>query len=152
MTRATVVKMIGGGALVLALGFGGGAAIATGPLLSAPTGLSADTNIDTEPMPAPTYGVNRSGETFGSASASRTPDEEPDLIEAVATNGKAGYIRRGELEAVDGTAAMLTFASPEDALAWQAGTDGEEFSIPVYLEDGATVIGSFVITSAVPPR
>ncbi|MEJ1089484.1 hypothetical protein WDU99_14300 [Microbacterium sp. Mu-80] len=143
------VKTVGVGVLVLALGVVGGAAVAAVPALFAPANVSGG-DIETTPMPAPTYGVNTRGESFGSSADARTPAEEPDLIRAEARNGKVGYVRRTELEAADGTAAMKTFGSPDDALAWQRKNAGADVSIPVYLEDGVTVIGDFLVTADLP--
>lgn len=152
MNRIAVVKTACIGALVLTLGIAGGAAVAAVPGLFAPRGLSAGDGVATAPMPAPTYDVNSRGESFGSAADARTPAEEPDLIQAEARNGKLGYLRKSDLEAVDGTAAMKTFKSPQDALAWQAENAGKESVLPVYLEDGVTVIGDFLVTSGKPQR
>jgi len=148
--HTTIGKVVAGTTLALALGVLGGAAVAAGPVLFSPQGLSAELGIETAPMPEPTYSVNSSGETFGSATEARSPKEEPALIQAEATNGKAGYVRKAELDAVNGADAMDSFKSPEDALAWQTANQGKEFTIPVYLQDGVTVIGEFLVTNEQP--
>lgn len=79
--------------------------------------------------------VNAQGETYGVWG----DDAEPDLIAAIATNGREGYVRRTELDAVTG----VNPSTPAEALAWQDAHAGETFSIPVYESDGETVIGSF---------
>lgn len=132
---------------VLVAGIGGGVAIAQVPVLLAPAGLGS---ADAQPAPIPTYATNARGLTYGSAADAISPDAEPDLIRAEATNGRLGYVRKTELDAVDGTAAMAGFSSPEDALAWQADNAGREFTVAVYLEDGTTVIGEFVVTAGAP--
>jgi hypothetical protein len=147
MSRSTAMKAIGVGALALALGFAGGAAIAVGPTLLTPAGLTAEKGVDAKPMPSPSYPTNAHGESFGSIKDARSPQEEPELIQAVATNGETGYVRKSELDAVNGTSAMATFKSPEEALAWQAENLGKSFAVPVYLQDGKTVVGEFVVTS-----
>ena len=76
--------------------------------------------------------MNQSGETYGSALFS---PEEPDLVAAVATNGLEGYVRRADLEGP-------VPASPEEALASQ---EDLPTSIPVYKEDGETIIGMFAL-------
>ncbi len=63
----------------------------------------------------------------------------------MATNGEEGYVYRQDLEDADGTTAMKSFKSPEDALAWQEAHAGEVVSIPVYEADGKTNIGEFEV-------
>jgi hypothetical protein len=55
---------------------------------------------------------------------------------------------RTELEDADGTAAIKTFKSPEEALAWQEVRLGKDFAIPVYDVSGMAVVGEFVISNA----
>lgn len=86
-------------------------------------------------------GTNADGETFGSI----VGGESPDLVAVVATNGREGYVRRAELEEVDGTTAARSFRSPADALAWQRERAGKSTTIAVYASDGRTVLGDFVI-------
>jgi hypothetical protein len=88
------------------------------------------------------WGVNEAGETFGNY---KEDAGEADLMSATASNGERGYIRKTELDFVDGTTAMEGFTSPGDALEWQEATAGKSYSIPVYESDGVTVIGEFVI-------
>jgi hypothetical protein len=66
-------------------------------------------------------------------------------LAVLATNGTPGYVYRTELEEADGTAAMTTFKSPADALAWQEARQGKSISVPVYDTTGKTVVGEFVI-------
>lgn len=125
------------------LGFGVSAvAASTAIQLSAPNGLSAaDSGYASAPMGEPDYAVNASGETYGSALLARSSDEEPDLIQAVTTDGIEGYVRKSELDAVNGSRVK----SPEEALAWQAGVEGKTFHVPVYAVDGKTVLGQFEV-------
>lgn len=60
----------------------------------------------------------------------------PDLIEAIATNGKVGYIRATDYAAV--TAA----GDPQSVAA------RPRLTIPVYGKDGTTKIGSFTVAGA----
>jgi len=122
---------------------GAGAAVAV-PDLVASTGVSSVPGGPPEQLPAPTYAVNTNGDTYGSAADSDAPGNEPDLIRAVATNGKEGYVKKTELEEADGTAASRGFTSPEDALRWQEANRGDRY-VPVYEVDGETVIGEFLI-------
>jgi hypothetical protein len=75
----------------------------------------------------------------------------PDLIQAYATNGNLGYVRRDELKAADGGNAK----SPAEAVAWMKiliarAAAGTPVTIPVYTLDGKTVIGKFAILPANP--
>lgn len=82
---------------------------------------------------------NRDGETygkmpimpFGQVNFSRIPD----LVEAVATNGKAGYVYESELSG-------HRPKNPQQAVA--IDNQGPR-TIPVYSKDGTTKIGEFVI-------
>lgn len=150
MKRKMKLVALGGAVLAVAgLGLGAGAAAGVAPMLFAPLGLSTDTR--TQPMPAPEYAENESGLTFGSAAEAASPDQEPDLIAAMATNGREGYVRKSDLDEANGSAAAAGFSSPEEALAWQAEQDalaergGGDRTIPVYAQDGFTVIGEFLI-------
>jgi hypothetical protein len=73
----------------------------------------------------------------------------PDLVQAYATNGKAGYVRRDELKTADGGDAK----SPAEAAARMktiiaGAAAGTPVTVPVYTLDGKTVIGQFAITPA----
>lgn len=87
------------------------------------------------------WGVNANGQTFGVANDSG----EPDLIAVQTSEGRDGYVFAEELAEANGTAAAEEFESPEDALRWQEERQGKTISVPVYLSDGETVIGEFII-------
>lgn len=82
------------------------------------------------------YPVNTNGETYGPT----LPDEnakEPDLILAVGEGDILGYIK-----ATDTTDNVT---SPEEALAYMEWVKKQDcISIPLYMQDGETVIGKFV--------
>ena len=61
----------------------------------------------------------------------------PDLIAAIATNGKTGYVYARDLEQPAPT--TLQLGTPP----------GETRTIPVYTSDGHTEIGQFLIGSPV---
>jgi hypothetical protein len=82
---------------------------------------------------------NADGLTFGSATDAKTPADEPDLILAVATNGRLGYARRADLQPV-------APKSPAEALATQARMAGAVQQISVYEADAKTRIGVFIIS------
>lgn len=87
------------------------------------------------------YDRNSHGLSYGSAANARTPDEEPDLIRVVATNGREGYVTKVSLD----EAAGANVNSPAEALAWQESHQGTDDVIPVFESDGTTRIGTFVI-------
>lgn len=90
------------------------------------------------------WAVNAEGDTYGAQNETGSPD----MIAVIATNGTKGYVYRTELEDANGTAAIKTFKSPAEALAWQESRMGKEFTIPVYDVTGKTVVGEFVISYA----
>jgi|SRR6478735_10048275 len=138
--------------IVIGCLFGGlvaGSAIAVGPTILAPVGLSARGEVVAAPMPSPSYSANDEGLTYGSALDAPSPETEPDLIQAVSDDGTEGYVLKTDLDDADGTAAAASFTSPEDAVKWQARRALETVTIPVYAVDGRTVIGKFTV--AAPP-
>lgn len=74
--------------------------------------------------------VNAAGQTYGSGWLN------PDLIDAVGIDGVHGYVLESELDAVGRK------SSPEDTLTNVPTT------IPLYAEDGITVIGAFRVGSS----
>ena len=82
--------------------------------------------------------VNARGETYGSEAYGANPD----LISAVATNGREGYIRRTDLDAATGPEP----SSPPEAIARQDSREPGSTYIPVFESDGVTVIGQFEIS------
>lgn len=93
-------------------------------------------------VPSPTggryaYPVNERGQSFGPEIYARTPDEAPDLILAVGTNGDEGYVRQSDLRG-------LQPKSLDDVASINAqAAQGRD--IPLYAENGTTVIGKFHI-------
>ena len=94
------------------------------------------TFLDAEPVP---LAVNDRGQTYGSSGAG----EEPNLIAVVATNGRQGYVDAHEL--ADATGSSQSFSSPDEALRWQEERAGRAVVVPVYLSDGVTRVGDFVV-------
>lgn len=133
---------------ILAFGLGVGGAAAVVAVIHTPTGVSVAPGVDAVPIPAPTYSMNAAGLTFGSAAQAANPGQEPDLIQATATNGVHGYVFKNDLEDADGTTAQKAFKTPEDALKWQATEGQVDHSVPVYLVDGKTQVGVFVVEGA----
>jgi hypothetical protein len=127
---------------------GGSAAVA-----GVPSFLSSGTVTDDQGVvavkPDPHYKKNAKGLTYGSSADALTPDSSPDLIAAVATNGREGYVRREDLDDANGTTAAKSFKSPEDALRWQASRDKSDKLLKVYDQEGKEVIGNFIVFGGV---
>ncbi len=88
------------------------------------------------------YPVNARGETYGPAGFEKWLGE-PDLELAIGSGGAEGYIRRSELDEATGAGRVH---SPEEAIAWTEYVRNRgPVEIPVYREDGETVVDRFVI-------
>lgn len=81
----------------------------------------------------PPLRANEFGQTYG------IDTYEPDLVAVVATNGKEGYVYRGELEQADDI--LLSITDPEES--GRALDHQKPVMINVYLKDGRTIIGKF---------
>lgn len=115
----------------------------------APTGQSTGSTSESNVSP---YPANAAGETYGSAADAATSQEEPDLIQAVgATNTGnivTGYVRKSELNAATGA----DVRTPAEAVSYSsARTHDGATTIPLYTEDGQTIIGHFTIPAYTPP-
>ncbi len=87
------------------------------------------------------YPVNGLGETYGPAGYEMWLGE-PDLVLALGKNGTHGYLRWSEVEEVTGG----NVRTPEEAIAWNEYVkERGPVEIPVYREDGETVVDWFVI-------
>jgi len=131
MTRSPVIRnvLIAAAVIVgLAVGVLGGIALANDS--GSPSAPARDTVTN--------YPKNGQGLTYGSDSHAKSPQDEPDLILATATNGQDGYVLRTDLE-------EPMPATPQEALKRQAAQAGKDRVIPVYQLDGTTQIGVFVI-------
>jgi hypothetical protein len=99
------------------------------------------------------FPTNTNGQTYGSAGhlppGLITPGEEPDLILATGrplhwTGYVTGYILRSQLDAVDGA----DVTNPAQEVAWteaHTGPNSTAVSIPLYAQDGTTVIGTAAV-------
>jgi len=83
------------------------------------------------------YKVNVHGKSYGSIFDSKSPTQEPDLIQAIGINGKTGYVRNEDLN-------PPLPKNPQEALAQQKAAETPK-RIPVYAEDGVTVIDTFIV-------
>lgn len=101
-----------------------------------------DDEVDVEDCPraatAPPYPVNENGMSYGSGAAIDADDPGPDLIAAYGTNGRCGFVRASDRQ-------QDLPPSPEEALASMADLDPDGRDIPLYAQDGVTVIGRFHI-------
>lgn len=139
---ATTAIVIGCGVT----GLLGGAAVAiAAPQLLSPVGVSPAPDSTGVPKPAPTYPTNAAGQTYGSAADSNSPENEPDLILVVASNGHEGHASKTALSAAEGTG----FTSIADAIAWSEGEGQKDHIVPVYTSDGKTQVGEFIVYGSV---
>jgi hypothetical protein len=120
------VVAAGIGFIASALGFG----FAMLPLDS-PTSNQGQTNEAS--FPYGQSGVNSRGDTYGPLVSY---DDPPDLFEAAATNGNIGYVRWTE---------FWEEMKPSDSLAEALAYVPVDRFIPVYAEDGTTIIGKYLI-------
>ena len=89
------------------------------------------------------YPVNDRGETYGPGGRYTDWLGQPDLELALGKNGVEGYIRQSELDKATGVDQVH---SPEEAIAWTEYVQQRGLvEIPVYKEDGETVVDWFVI-------
>ena len=90
------------------------------------------------------YPVNDRGETYGPGGRYADWLGRPDLELAMGKNGVEGYIRRSEADEVSGGSVR----TPEEAVAWNEYVRRRgPVEIPVYREDGETVVDWFVISA-----
>ena len=87
---------------------------------------------------APPYPVNENGLSYGSGAGVDEHDPGPDLVAAIGTNGRCGFVRASDRDEEPP-------ADPEEALAHMADLDPDGRDIPLYAQDGVTVIGTFHI-------
>jgi hypothetical protein len=98
---------------------------------------------------APPYPVNENGMSYGSGAAIDEDDPGPDLVAAHGTNGRCGFVRASDRQ-------QELPRNPEEAAAYMADLDPAGWDVPLYAQDGVTVIGRFhigpgrVLTSGAP--
>lgn len=98
----------------------------TNPLnYTAPAARSVPSEVKVE------SGVNSRGQTYGRGD---TRAESPDLVAAIATNGRVGYIKSEALN-------EKKPSSPAEAV--RQSQSGNAPTVPVYDKDGTSVIGQF---------
>lgn len=134
---ATVVAS----AAVIGTLVGGAVGAVAVPGLLAPAGVASAPNAAPAATADPDYPVNESGQTYGSALNATAPENEPDLILVAASNGANGYARKTDLAAAEGTG----FTTIEEAVKWSEGDGRNDHKVPVYLSDGKTQVGEFIV-------
>jgi hypothetical protein len=88
----------------------------------------------------PPYPLNDRGMTYGSGAGIDEDDPGPDLLAAYGTNGRCGFIRSADRERDQPR-------NPQEAVDYMADLDPDGYDIPLYAQDGVTVIGRFHIDS-----
>lgn len=88
---------------------------------------------------SPDYPVNVNGQTYGSDLYAST-ETEPDLVSAVGVKGTLGYVLSKDLYD-DGV------NTPEEAVAYEKKHASKSRMIPLYAQDGKTIIGQFEISA-----
>lgn len=129
------------GVAAVALGFAGGVRLEhvvsgnSAPVVRAidPAAHTEETAYDECPrLPAePPYPVNDNGMTYGSGAGVDAEDPGPDLVSAYGTDGRCGFVRAADRP------------QPERTLAGALAATPEQREIPLYAQDGVTVIGVF---------
>jgi hypothetical protein len=91
------------------------------------------------------WGVNANGQTYGVSNQQGTPD----LIAVVVDQGKTqGYVEQRELNCASGG----DVKSLSEAATWNETSKNRNITIPVYENDGVTIIGTFTVGSATGPN
>lgn len=126
----------------------GSAALAAGLIAgmvgTAVASSDSDGHLAAPAGPATTnWPMNASGFSYGSGLNATSPSDEPDFIQAYATNGQLGYVKRGDVS-------PAAPSSPQEALRQQAALSPGDQSVPVYKVDGITQIGVFIIQHGPP--
>jgi hypothetical protein len=128
------------GASAAVMGFavvGGVTAIATGSLTNGDQ-VVIHQLPGTAQSATPGWPTNANGQTYGSLLKSTSSATDPDLVQVIATNSEAGYVYSSQLN-------QAAPSSPAAAVAQQAANTTGQF-IPVYAQDGTTVIGQFEVS------
>ncbi|MCQ4638421.1 hypothetical protein NE619_16950 [Anaerovorax odorimutans] len=106
------------------------------------SGIFAYGNNRVETPEKSNYPTNENGASYGVAPDAAGEKEEPDLIAAVGENDVKGYVKKSDLDN-DGDV-----KTPEEALKRQKELEKKEYiSIPLYKNNGKTVIGEFRLST-----
>lgn len=124
-----------GGGLVAGVVIGASLLGATILPSASETPVSQATVVPADGVVPGSTGENAAGQTFGPATDAAFTDG-PDLIEALATNGLIGYVS---------ATALADATGPAPSLAEALASKSEPIELPVYLADGKTEIGVFLV-------
>lgn len=94
-------------------------------------------SVNTRSAVAADIAVNQNGEIYGSELFLEQVGIEPDLILAIGENDVVGYVRAADLDGVAAT-------SPDSVAEYMSNVQAER-EIPLYAEDGLTVLGTFAV-------
>lgn len=127
------------------------AALGAVAVVGAGVGVAATATGDPTNPAQPTVSRNASGQSFGSGEAVTSDAQLPDLVQAYATNGKVGYIKKSDLlspqrtlKEVQALPKKVVPAAPgQESSAPQTVLQAPPRTVPVYDKDGKTVIGQF---------
>ncbi|QPR68139.1 hypothetical protein MHB44_18665 [Lysinibacillus sp. FSL H8-0500] len=87
-------------------------------------------------MPEEAYAVNENGLTYGTDFYAESLEDSPDLVAVIGTNGVEGYVYAKELYPE-----LTTF----DEVTAYINSGQQSYTVPVYAEDGVTIVDSFTI-------
>lgn len=82
--------------------------------------------------------INKNGKTYGSNLINTEYGNEPDLILVECENGKSGYVYKEDFYDISNQP-----KNPEEAIIYMKKNKAKK--IPVYKNDGKTIIGAFQI-------
>jgi len=109
--------------------------------MSQPTRSAAQVSPTASSPSAMSYPVNVQGQTYGSLPHNNPSATPPTLVAVQLPSGVSGYVYWQQLQAV--VHPKSSPKTPQQALAWDDHL--KPVSIPVYTNNGATVIGQFAI-------
>ncbi len=115
------------------------AGITVGTLSSKIVLVQADNYLNKDMKPAHVFPKNEQGQTYGFDIDASSPENRPDLIAAEAVDGTRGYVKRTDVEGP-------LPKTPEEAVAITKKNMAKgEKKIPLYAEDGTTIVGWFTV-------
>ena len=90
------------------------------------------------------WGINSHGQTYGVMDSHGIPDL---IAVGIPRNGVQGYVKASDNRCATGG----DVSNPAQAIAWDKASANRNISIPVYMNDGTTVIGTFIVGDAKGP-
>lgn len=118
-----------------------GVSLVVGGTYTSPSGESVQVSPVAVDQVRPVYPVNENGQTYGSAAdAMALGADLPDLVLVQGKNGTTGYALREDW-------LFPTPSNPEEAAAMMESGELGPREIPVYAQDGETVVDTMVLGS-----